>query len=115
MVDHHAEALLRLCRICGENLSRHGRVTHSCLERKSELSKAFHITIDDDKKGIHPNKFCNSCYSKIKNKTRAIRNNSAETNSLLFEYSIVWLLFEKAISCANIRLRPLFLKKLIIN
>lgn len=64
-MDYHAQALLKLCRVCGENLSRSGRVHHLCINRKEELKKAFHINVNNDYEDIHPMHFCNSCYSNL--------------------------------------------------
>lgn len=81
-MEYHTQAILKLCRVCGGSLSRSGRVTHSCLQRKADLEKAFDIHIDCDMEDTHPKLFCNSCYAKMKNKIKAIDSKKPHLQAL---------------------------------
>ena len=64
--DFHAERLEKLCRICAAKLISHG---HSYPVNKylADLQTVFGVDAGKDIISIHPEKFCNSCYSSISN------------------------------------------------
>ena len=77
----HTEAVLKLCRVCGENISRF-RVSYSCLDKKEDLNRAFSINIDEDRDDIHPRRFCDGCYAVIKRKIKATEDNRPYLESI---------------------------------
>ena len=57
----HSEQLNRLCRLCGMFL---GKRSYSVSEYIVDLNKAFNQNVHNDKKEIHPKRFCSKCYMK---------------------------------------------------
>ena len=64
MAEGHA--LNKHCRVCGGRLNRakaKKQAVYACLEHKKDLLETFSIDVVLDTPDIHPQKFCNSCYS----------------------------------------------------
>jgi len=89
--------LNRLCRVCGNRLSKalSNSVVYSCVEYEQQLLDTFGLKISDDRSDIHPSFFCNSCYSATN------RYKTAADNGLPYKHSIVVFLWEehKEIDC----------------
>ena len=58
-------ALSKLCRVCGNILT--GRVIYHVKEHYLLLQNAFLENFEADKTNIHPQNFCQSCFSTMKN------------------------------------------------
>ena len=58
----HAEALEKLCRVCGKSLvSRTVKAKHLCLAYGESLRSVFAVDITHDSSTAHPQYFCNAC------------------------------------------------------
>ncbi|XP_057291871.1 V(D)J recombination-activating protein 1-like [Hydractinia symbiolongicarpus] len=62
MAEYHSEKINRLCRFCGQLLSKD---TVLVSKHKSRLLKCFFIDVDQDSNEIHPTKMCLKCCSKL--------------------------------------------------
>lgn len=59
----HSAWLEDSCRVCGGRLGRF-KVSYNChsKQNKSKL-QAIGISVEQDKKTVHPSRFCHSCYN----------------------------------------------------
>ena len=62
-MEEHLFYLQRLCRICGEILSR--RVTYLVSDHLEELTALYKVHFAGDTSGKEPSSFCNTCYSRV--------------------------------------------------
>ena len=61
MGDEHLQALKRLCRVCGNLLTKKSFLVSSYADK---LKKTFNLITTNDNPTTHPNQFCNKCYMK---------------------------------------------------
>ena len=59
----HDWSLQKLCRICGCTLT--GNMKHRIKRNTSRLNSAFKCKFEEDTADIHPELFCNKCYSTV--------------------------------------------------
>ena len=67
----HALALLKLCRLCGGNISKY-RVSYRCTDYIDEIKKGFGIDVLKDMDEVHPESFCDCCYASLQRKMKAV-------------------------------------------
>ena len=65
----HKEKLDSHCRICSGKL---GRVSYNCCKYQQLLLDCLAVDVEGDKSDIHPPKFCNTCYAKLKKMQAAL-------------------------------------------
>ena len=75
-MEYHIDCLKKLCRVCGEVITKH-RVTYECTQKR-ELLLVGNIDISHDKETVHPGFFCNKCYSTLTH----IKNEKVQTSGL---------------------------------
>jgi hypothetical protein len=61
----HYDELKTHCRLCGVSVAKQ-RVTYSCKDHTESLIKAFGIDTRNDEVSVHPVKFCQKCYCKMR-------------------------------------------------
>lgn len=58
----HAEALEKLCRVCGKSLvTKTIKTKHLCSAHRESLRSVFAVDITHDDSTVHPRYFCNAC------------------------------------------------------
>ena len=77
-MDFHKGELHNHCRVCARPLHKE-RVTHACTYKSDSknypdiLQKWFNIKVDDDNPNVHPQRFCNTCYTAMQNYGKATK------------------------------------------
>ena len=90
---HHAAVLQKICRVCGESLTRAFRVHYECAETKhaKKLMKVFGIDVSRDDHSVHPHNLCHKCQNVIytSNKRAEGRDYTNEGCSVCQHISVV--------------------------
>ncbi len=58
----HSAWLQDNCRVCGGRLGRF-KVSYDCAPKHILKLQAIGVPVREDKKDVHPRKFCHSCYN----------------------------------------------------
>ena len=77
--EYHQKQLANRCRVCGNNLLNKKSTKNTiyiCSANQKELLLAFGIDVRQDKSTVHPQHYCNSCNTKMRqyNKTAKIKS-----------------------------------------
>ena len=64
--DFHTECLEKICRICAAKLITHG-YSYPVNKHIVDIQNVFGVDAGKDIISVHPEKFCNACYSSISN------------------------------------------------
>lgn len=62
----HSEVLKNVCRICSAKFKKNSRV-YNVADYCNDIEKAFRLVLSEDKKDLHPTKFCEVCRNAMKN------------------------------------------------
>lgn len=76
----HSAWLQNNCRVCGGRLSK-SRVSYATVQNQSKL-QAIGISVEYDKKEVHPLRFCHSCYNVCTRTVNASKNGKDYTPKL---------------------------------
>ena len=88
----HSAWLKDCCRVCGGRLNKY-KVSYDCHKDKNkQILLAIEVSVENDKKEIHPQRFCHACYNTCTRASKAATKGEHYTTKL---EKFVWVAHEE--------------------